>query len=440
VRGHMSENSVGVIGAGPCGLPACKTLAEFGLEYECLEASDRLGGVWNVESGASGAYRSLHTNTSTRAMAYADFPFGDGFPIFPSAEEMLKYFEAYAEHFGLRRHIRFGHRVVRALPLENGSWRVETAGGAMREYSALIVATGQYAAPRRPEASIPGAFDGEQLHVFDYLDLVTPVDCRGKRVVVVGLGSSAAELAAELSDPDSPLGAAERVFLSARSGRWVMPKLIDGKPLDSRAPHPAAPLPAPLRVMPGEAGVWLARRLLKKVIQGHFARLPPELGLPTPQIEPWEERPTMSQEFIPALAAGRIDVRPGIARFEGRRVSFCDGSSVEADVILYATGYDLDFPYLDRDTLGCDAPELRLYRRIAHPNRENLFFVGCCRVLCSMWPVAEQQSRWIARLLGGAFTLPPPVERDRDAVALARSLPVICNFYVDELRRQAGGF
>jgi hypothetical protein len=145
----------------------------------------------------------------------------------------------------------------------------------------------------------------------------------------------------------------------------------------------------------------------------------------------------MSEEFIPALREGRIDVRPGISGFEGKRVSFDDGSHAEADVILYATGYELDFPYLSRETLGCGAPELRLYQRIAHPAYQNLFFLGCCRVMCSMWPLAEQQSLWIARLLSGAFALPAPAERQRLAVPLARSLPVICNFYVDELRQQA---
>lgn len=435
----MSERVVGVIGAGPCGLPACKALAEFGFAYECLEASDRTGGVWNVESGASGAYRSLHTNTSTRAMAYSDFPFDDTFPTYPNAEQMLRYFDAYADHFGLREQIRFGHRVTRARPLDDGGWRVETRDGRSREYSALIVATGQYAVPHWPTPPVPGEFDGEQLHAFDYLDPATPVDCRGKRVVVVGLGSSAAELAAELSDPDSEVGAASQVLLAARSGRWVIPKIIDGKPLDSRAPHPADPLPALLRLMPAKAGVWLARRMMKKVMQGNMAGQLTELGLPYPQIEPWEERPTLSLDFIPALRDGRIDVRPAIAHFEGRRVSFSDGSSADADVILYATGYDLDFPYLDRETLGCDAPDLRLYQRIAHPSQENLFFVGCCRVLCSMWPLAEQQSRWIARLLGRAFNLPIPGDQQRQAVPLTSSLPVLCNFYIDELRRQAGG-
>jgi cation diffusion facilitator CzcD-associated flavoprotein CzcO len=371
-------------------------------------------------------------------MAYSDFPFGGAYPMYPSAAEMVKYFDAYADHHRLRENIRFGRRVARALPTATGGWRVETEDGEAREYAALVVATGQYAAPRRP-SGVPGEFAGEQLHVFEDLDATTPVDCRGKRVLVVGLGSSAAELAAELADPQAAAGTAGRVLISARSGRWVMPKIIDGEPLDSRAPHPADPLPAPIRILPHAAGIRLARTLFKRVMEAQYAKHSADLGLPPPAIEPWEERPTMSLDFIPALRAGRIDVRPGIAGFAGQRVEFSDGTAADVDVILYATGYELDFPFLGADLLGGDARDLGLYRRIAHPTLDNLFFVGCCRVMCSLWPLAEQQSRWIARLLAGAFELPGPAERRDAAVSLAKSLPVLCNFYVDELRREAGG-
>jgi len=147
----------------------------------------------------------------------------------------------------------------------------------------------------------------------------------------------------------------------------------------------------------------------------------------------------MSIGLIPALQAGRIGVRPGIRSFDGSTIRFVDGSQTDADVIVYATGYWLDFPYFDRKTLGCDAPDLSLYQRVAHPAYEDLFFLGCCRVMCSMWPLAEQQSRWVARLLSGAFSLPSRRRRERKAVPLTSSLPVMCGFYVESLRREAGG-
>ncbi|MEH6570544.1 MAG: NAD(P)-binding domain-containing protein [Halioglobus sp.] len=433
----MEKQKVAVIGAGPCGLAACKTLAEYKLDYECLEASDTIGGIWNIERGGGG-YRSLQTNTSTRGMALSDFPFEPDDPTYPNAAQMVEYFQRYARHFALTEKIRFRSRVVHAWPEEDGSWIIELEDGERREYSSLIVATGQYTSPRTPHTDIPGNFSGSFLHVNDYLDAATPVDMRNKRVIVVGLGSSAAEVAADLCNTNAPAGQANKVILSARSGRWVVPKMINGQPLDARSPHPSAQLPGLVRALPGNTGQWLMRRAMGKMLKEQSKKLggARALGLPEPKIQPWEDRPTMSADFIPALQAGKIDVRPGIQRFEGSTVFFTDGTQTQADTILYATGYTLNFPFLERNTLGAEAPMLKLYQRISHPVHDQLFFVGCCRVMCSLWPLAEQQSRWVASLLSGAFELPPANKRAKRAVSLAHSLPIMCNFYVEQLRKE----
>jgi dimethylaniline monooxygenase (N-oxide forming) len=438
----VNNQKVAVIGAGPCGLTACKTLADYGLDYECLEASDAIGGIWNVERGHSGGYRSLQTNTSIASMSFSDFAFEQDTPTYPNAKQMLGYFKSYAEHNRLGESIRFNSRIARACPVTDGSWQLEFDSGETRNYSSLVVASGQYVRPRLPHLATAGEFSGQQLHVIDYLDVATPIDMRGKRVIVVGLGSSAAELAAELCDPNASADCASQVILSARTGRWVLPKITDGKPLDSRSPHPSARLPTVIRALPGDFGEWLARRLMSKALRTLSASFggAQTLGLPEPEMQPWQDRPTMSIGFIPALQAGRIDVRPGITCFSGNTVHFNDGSQTEADIILYATGYQLDFPFLDTETLGCEASELALYQRISHPVHDRLFFVGCCRVMCSMWPLAEQQSRWVASLLAGKFKLPSAAHRSSNATELARSLPVMCNFYVERLRKEARGF
>ena len=111
-----SNFKIAVIGAGPCGLSACKTLKEFGLEFECLEASEQVGGVWNIENGGSG-YRSLHTNTSTDNMTLSGFPFDADIPTHPSASQMVDYFSAYAQHFNLLENVSFGVRVEKSNPI-----------------------------------------------------------------------------------------------------------------------------------------------------------------------------------------------------------------------------------------------------------------------------------------------------------------------------------
>lgn len=436
----MNQQKVAVIGAGPCGLSACKALSEYGVDYECLEASGTLGGTWNIELGGGG-YRSLKTNTSTTGMAFSDFPFEEGKAAYLNAQQMVRYFQRYADHFQLSRHIRYDSRVAQAAPRNDGSWDVELESGEIRKYSSLIVATGQYTSPRRPHNSIPGEFSGQHLHVYDYMDVTSPMDLRAKRVLVVGLGSSAAELAAELSRPEQSSESARQVILSARSGRWVLPKITNGKPLDARAPHPSDRLPAAIRALPESVSQWLIRRTIGKMLRNQSARLGGQqaLGLPTPKIKPWEERPTLSVDFIPALQSGLIDVRPGIQRFDGNTVYFTDDTQCDVDVILYATGYQLNFPYLDRDTLGGAATDLELYQRISHPAHDQLFFIGCCRVMCSMWPLAEQQSRWIASLLSGKFKLPEERKRRANALPLVSSLPVMCNLYIEGLRKEADG-
>ncbi|MDA1075901.1 MAG: hypothetical protein O3A63_14220, partial [Proteobacteria bacterium] len=299
---------------------------------------------------------------------------------------------------------------------------------------------GQYTSPHQPHHTYPGHFRGEFLHVYDYYDILKPVDLRGKRVIVVGLGTSAAELAAELANPDTKEGCAGQVILSARSGRWVVPKLAEG-PMDSSTPHISVPPPSFLRVLPPGVSNWLTRRMMGKGMRQFVSSYggASALGLPEPVLKPWEERPTLSFDFIPMLKAGRIDVRAGIERFDDTTVYFSDGSHTEADVILYATGYDLHFPFLNADTLGVNANDLSLYRHISHCEHDNLFFIGYCRVMCALWPVAEQQSLWLARLLTGQFILPDANKRRRRGVSLRRSLPVMCSLYVEALRKDAGG-
>ena len=435
-----TELKIAVIGAGPCGLTACKTLQEFGLAFDCFEASDRVGGVWNVEQGGSG-YRSLQTNTSTGAMAFSDFPFAADSPVHPSAYQMVDYFRAYAEHFSILDKIRFNSKVKAIVPSADGSWTIELEGDKTHSYSNVIVATGKYAKPKLPSQKMIEGFAGTHFHANEYLDSQSPLDLRGKRVIVVGLGSSAAEIASDLADPSSTNGQAAKVMLSARSGRWVIPKIIDGKPADATAPHPTEKLPWLFRVLPSTWGVWLMRRAVGKIFRSQFETLQSMLvdKLPQPEIAPWADRPTLSSDFIPLLQTGDIELRPGITSFEGKQVNFNDGTSNDADAIIYATGYSAHLPYLSDKTLGCSAENLRLYQRIAHPEQEGLFFIGYCPVMCSMWPVAEQQSRWVARLLTGAFQLPRRSLQGEKAVHLETSLPVICGFYVDQLRKEAKG-
>jgi len=437
VSERITSDRVCVIGAGPSGLAACKTLREANIPFDCFEANRGIGGLWDIEGSQSGGYRSLHTNTSKAKMAFSDFPFPDESPQFLSHSELLDYFNAYVDRFGFREQIRTDCRVISARPTTEAAWQIDLEDGSRQAYRACIVATGQYGTRRWPDPPTPGQFAGNQIHAADYLDPDTPIDCRGKRVVVVGLGSSAAEIATELAGGQDGPTLASHVVLSARSGRYILPKLFHGEPLDANAPHPSQQLPGIVGWLPETIRI----RLLRAVMQRSLGKVEQEIGrpsdwnLPNPTFGPWAERPTLSEGFIPALEAGRIESRPGIAAFDESTISFTDGSRFEADVVIWATGYRPGFAFLDDEILGCPADELALYRRIAHPSRPNLYFVGFTRVICSLWPVSEQQAKWLVGVLKGTIDLPNHARQARHSIQVAKTLPVFCNSYVADLRR-----
>ncbi|HZU61622.1 MAG TPA: NAD(P)-binding domain-containing protein, partial [Solirubrobacteraceae bacterium] len=228
----MSEHpNTCVIGAGVSGLTAVKALGDRQIPHTCFDASDDIGGNWYFQNpnGRSSAYRSLHIDTSKNAISFQDFPMGQRYPDFPHHSEIKQFLGEYADHFGLRDRIRFNTRVEHAERLEDGGWRISVSGpeGEGEErFDVLLVCNGHHWDPSYPD--FPGQFDGETIHSHHYIDPKDPVDLTGKRVLVVGIGNSAVDITSELARK----GVAEQVFISTRSGAWVVPKYVFGRPAD----------------------------------------------------------------------------------------------------------------------------------------------------------------------------------------------------------------
>src|SRR4051794_33486704 len=165
-----------IIGAGSSGIAAAKALHEAGLEFDCFEASDRIGGNWvfGNKNGMSAAYRDLHINTSRERMEYSDFPMPRSIPDFPHHTHIAEYFDAYVDHFGFRDRITFDTTVRHAEQHGDGTWELQLGGneGGKRAYDMLIVANGHHWNPRWPERAFPGSdeFTGTQMHAHDYRD------------------------------------------------------------------------------------------------------------------------------------------------------------------------------------------------------------------------------------------------------------------------------
>ncbi len=388
----MSSKRIGIIGAGSSGIAAVKALTDKALEFECLEASDRIGGNWaiNNPNGMSAAYESLHINTSRDRMAYADFPMPSDYPDFPGHQQIKQYFDDYVDHFALRQHIRFNCQVEHAESTGE-RWRLSLADGSQREYDTLLVANGHHWSPRWPAPDFPGQFSGTKIHSHRYLNPHHPIEFSGQRVLIVGAGNSAMDIACELARP----GLTKSVVLSSRSPTWIIPRYLLGRPLD-RWPQPPAWIH------------WRLRSALSAALLRLAVGTPDRYGAPRPRHPLFAAHPTVSQDIFGKLGGGDIRWKPNVERFDGDRVVFTDGSSAKFDVVVYCTGYEVAFPFFSDPGLEVINNDLPLWLRLVIPERRNLFFVGLLQPLGAIMPLAEAQSKWIADHLTGQIELPTP--------------------------------
>jgi cation diffusion facilitator CzcD-associated flavoprotein CzcO len=387
-----------VIGAGSSGIAAVKALHERSIPFDCFEASDELGGNWvfGNRNGMSAAYRDLFINVSRERMAYSDFPMPTAYPDFPHHTHIREYFNDYVDHFGLRPHITFKTSVRHAAHREDGSWEITLEGGETRAYNALLVANGHHWDPRWPEPAFPGSdtFSGEQLHAHSYVDNSLFAD---RNVVILGMGNSAMDIAVESSY------VAANTYLAARHGAWIIPKYVFGKPVDQLPQDPRVPFA-------------IRQRMIHQVIKSYTGD-PERYGLPKPDHKFGESHPTVSGRILDRIAHGTIAPVPNIAALEGSQVRFTDGRVVDADVVVYCTGYRITFPFLDPHLVSAPDNHIELYRRVFHPDIPNLYFIGLLQPLGAIMPLAEAQGQWVGDHLLGEYVLPAAAEVRADIAA-----------------------
>ncbi|HYU61666.1 MAG TPA: NAD(P)-binding domain-containing protein [Solirubrobacterales bacterium] len=308
-----------IVGAGYSGNGVAKAFKDAGIPYDQVERNSEVGGNW-----LDGVYDSTHIISSRDSTGYADFPMPDSYPDFPSRTQMLDYLKGYVDHFGLRDAIEFETEVVGVSPLDPrglDGWRVELASGEVRHYAGVVVANGHHWDKRHP--SYPGEFAGKTIHSKDYR---RPADLEGERVLVVGVGNSGCDIAVEAA---KELGHAT---ISMRRGNWFLPKTLLGIPL-SEWDRPGFP-------------VWAQRIVLRALLwvaMGPNSRY----GLPKPDYRLFDKHPIVNSQLLYQLRHGIVDARPDIERLDGRTVHFVDGTSQEFDTIVWATGFDVSFPFLD---------------------------------------------------------------------------------------------
>jgi len=384
-------DKVCIIGAGSSGIASCQVLRARGIPYDCFESGSQVGGNWRYlnDNQMSSAYRSLHINTSRNVMEYAAYPMPEDLPDYPHHTQIAAYFDGYVDHFGIRPTITFRTEVTRVEPADPG-WLVttrhrDTGEVSTARYRAVLVANGHHWDPRLPEPPFPGNFDGEQTHSHHYR---FPEPYAGRRVLVVGIGNSATDIAVETS------GVSERTFLAMRRGAHIIPKYFFGQPFDRLAKTPLARAP-----------LWLQRLTLRALIRVAQGRMT-DYGLPEPDHKVLSAHPTISSDLLNRLGHGDITVKANVERLDGDRVWFVDGTVERIDAIIYCTGYRISFPFLAEQIITAHDNAVALFHRVVDPDHTGLYFIGLVQPLGAIMPLAEAQSEWVADLLEGKAELP----------------------------------
>ena len=375
---NAAGEPVCIIGAGPCGLLAAAALKKRGVSFEIVDAGRQPGGIWDISRDATPMYDSAHFISSRTLSGFPDFPMPETYPDYPRHDLILEYIRAFAKHHDLERHITFGVRVESAVRREGGGWNVTLSSGERRTGSALCVATGTTWQPRVPV--VPGHFEGEAYHSFYYR---SPKEFEGKRVLIVGGGNSAADIACDAAR------SAARAFISLRRGYYFIPKFMFGMPADVFA-HSGPQLPR-----------WLEERvfgfLMNRILVGNLGKY----GLQKPDHPILRSHPILNTQILHHLGHGDIQARKDIQLFDGRTVRFVDGSAEEIDLIVWATGYDKRFPFLPPGELDGDQDRLDLYLNIFHRRLADLFFVGLFETDGAAYGLAGQQADLVASYLDG---------------------------------------
>ncbi|MFF0790731.1 flavin-containing monooxygenase [Streptomyces spiralis] len=319
---RRTDHPVYVVGGGPGGLAAAYALRARGIRAVVLEKSDRVGASWRRH------YDRLHLHTTRRLSALPGLPMPRRFGRWVSRDDVVRYLEKYAEHHELE--IVTGVEVSRLTRSADGTgWLVHATGGRELTGSAVVVATGYNHTPRLP--GWPGrtgytAGLGEPRRLVHASDYRNPEPYTGRDVLVVGAGNTGAEIAVDLVE-----GGAARVRLSVRTVPHIVRR--------STAGWAAQYTGVLCRRLPVGLVDRLARPLAKMSVPDLSAH-----GLPRPGTGLYSRVregaiPVQDVGLIDAVREGRVEIVGAVEGFEGGEVVLADGSRIEPDAVIAATGY-----------------------------------------------------------------------------------------------------
>jgi cation diffusion facilitator CzcD-associated flavoprotein CzcO len=339
-----------IIGAGPAGLACAAALLSRGRRSVILETAGHPAAAWHRH------YDRLHLHTSKAHSALPGRPMPVDFPRYPSRLQVIDYFDDYARANEL--HIQFDQTVVSVR--KDVNWNVRTAAGESFDARSVIIATGLSNTPVRPGWDGQNTFPGPILHSSEYRNASV---LNARRVLVVGFGNSAGEIALECAQ------AGLEVSMSVRGPVNVVPREMFGVP--------SATIAIAQSFLPAE----IADAINAPFLRMRYRDLQ-ELGLRRARHGPLTtmiERgrtPLIDIGTVSTIRDGRVKVVPAVARSDASTVHFADGMSVTCDAIVLATGFHHGLGKLLADLAGRFPGTGKPARNDLHPAGDGLYFCG----------------------------------------------------------------
>ena len=312
----MSEHDVAIVGAGPAGVSVALSLRDRGLEPLLIDRAENVGSAWR------GRYDRLKLNTGRPLSHLPNRRYPKGTPMFPSRDEVVAHLDRHVHEDGIE--LRLGtevHRVERS----NGGWRLHTSTGDI-DARQVVIATGLQDVPYIPHW--PGVDDfAEVIHSSDYRN---PQPYQGLKVLVVGSGSSALEIAHDLAT-----GGAAKVWQAVRTPPSLMLRTLPGG-------LSADLIALPLYYLPVRIADMIAGAARRRSSMGDLT----EFGLPTPEEgvmfrAKYRNRvpAIIDMEVVDAIKDGSVEIVATVESFDDDKVVLVDGNRLDPDVVILATGY-----------------------------------------------------------------------------------------------------
>jgi cation diffusion facilitator CzcD-associated flavoprotein CzcO len=315
---QVHDHDAVVIGAGPAGLAVAREL-EHKHGFKPL--------VVDRAAAPAISWRTRYDNFRLNTTGFLSHLPGQRIPLtagrWPTREDMIRYFDDYVRRQNIT--LELGCEVNGVAPAAGG-WRLDTSSGDIRT-EAIVLATGNYRTPTIPAWPGLSHFSGEVVHSGNFRN-AWPF--RGRDVLVVGAGNSAADIAVQLAN-----NGARRIWLAVRTPPHLVRRAIGPLPsdilLELFAWAPASAV---------DPIIGLSERLMWGDLSAYGFNRPPA-GLKA-TVQRTGRIPTLADELIAAVRTGRVEVVPAVEAVEPHRVILADGGAVSPAVIIAATGFSMD--------------------------------------------------------------------------------------------------